>query len=220
MDRSAEPRALPRFVAISPPDAAAAGGHPFLRALHRALEGALPGLLLRLPGVEDAAVLDLGRRVVELLDRAESRPWFAVHDRPHLAVALGADAVHLGHRSLPAERVKQSFGLRVGVSLHRGDAAPDPSHADYAFLGPLRPSPSKPEGSPARRPPLCEEEWRRAREDSALALFALGGVRVEDVPRLRSWGLHGVAAISGVFGAPDPAEAAEAYLRALEGRRP
>lgn len=203
--------ALPRLIALSPGDLVPGSTARFLEALEGALEAGLPGFLLREPGLADGAYLELAAEVAR---RRAGRPlWFAVHDRPHLARALGADAVHLSFRSLRAEELAPWLERSVlrGLSTHASDDPAAWRGADYLFHGPLHATPRK-----ARAlEPLGLEGLERARRLAPCPVLALGGVRPEDVGPLRARGLHGVAVLSGILGAPDPRSATASYLEAL-----
>ena len=122
-----------------------------------------------------------------------------INDRADIAVAAGADGVHLTTRSLPASVVRQSFGdeFLVGVSTHSleeaGRAAQD--GADFVVFGPVFPTASKGEyGEPTGLDTL-------AKVGAGLAPFpvlALGGVTIDRVASCIQVGAAGVAAI-GMF---------------------
>ncbi len=203
---------LPRLIALSPGDLGPADGARFLAALEPALAAGLPGLLLREPGLPERAYLALGEAVAALRARFPSC-WFGVHDRAHLAAALGADALHLSFRSLrPGElRTWLAPDLALGLSTHAGD---EPAHwrgADYLFHGPLHATPSK----AGLQAPIGFEGLVRALAVAPAPVLALGGVTPSDLARLRALGAHGAAVRAGVLGAPDPARATRAYLEAL-----
>lgn len=203
---------LPRLIALSPGELEVGGFRAFLAALERALEAGLPGVLLREPRLTDRAFLDLGREVVRL--RAfQPALWLAVHDRAHLAAELGADALHLSFRSLrPAElRPWLDPELALGLSTHAHDDPGEWAGADYLFHGPLHATPSK----TGRLEPVGFAGLKRALALARRPLLALGGVRPADVREVRRLGAHGVAVLSGVLGAADPARATAAYLESL-----
>lgn len=199
---------LPRLIALSPGTLAADGAPAFLSALARALAAGLPGVLLREPGLSDRHLLALGREVRALASGAGA--WFALHDRAHLAGELRADALHLSFRSLrPGELAWRPPDLALGLSTHAHDDPGAWVGADYLFHGPLRAVPGKP------LVPLGLAGLAAARARTALPMFALGGVQVDDVPALRAAGLHGIAVRTGILGASDPAAATRAFLEAL-----
>jgi thiamine-phosphate pyrophosphorylase len=134
-----------------------------------------------------------------------------VNDRLDVALAAGADGVHLpaagvapgdARRLLPA-------GALVGVSCHSAEdvARARDGGASYAFLSPIFDTPSKREYGP----PLGIDALRRAAR-LGLPLVALGGVGPETAAALRAAGAHGVAAIRAWLSGPDPAAAVRALL--------
>jgi thiamine-phosphate pyrophosphorylase len=203
--------APPRLVALSPGTLERGGRTEFLAALGAALDAGLPGLLLREPGLTDRALLALGAELGAL--RARRPFWFALHDRAHLVAALGAEALHLSFRSLAPREARRALAPEValGLSTHAADARAGWRGVDYLFHGPLHATPSK----AARLAPIGFDGLAAAVAEAPAPLLALGGVRPEDVRRLRALGAHGVAVLSGILGAPDPARAAAAYLEEL-----
>lgn len=203
--------AIPRLIALSPGDLERADGRLFLERVERALAGGLPGLLLREPGLSDRASLALGEALLAL--RARLSFWFAVHDRAHLARALGADALHLSFRSLAPREARRAAGeaLRLGLSTHAGDDPAGWQGCDYLFHGPLHATP-KPHAAPA---PLGLEGLVQSAARARVPVLALGGVRPRDAGGLRARGLHGVAVRSGILQADDPEGAVRSYLEAL-----
>lgn len=204
-------RAPPRLVALSPGTLERGGRAGFLSALVAALEAGLPGLLLREPGLSDRALLALGLEVGAL--RARVPFWFALHDRAHLVAALDAAALHLSFRSLTPSAARTALAAEVtlGLSTHALDARADWRGADYLFHGPLHATPSK----VGRLAPVGFDGLAQAVADAPVPLLALGGVRAEDVARVRTSGAHGVAVLSGILCAADPARATAAYLAEL-----
>lgn len=203
---------LPRLIALSPGGLEMKDCRVFLGALERALAAGLPGLLLREPRLTDRAYLTLGREVARL--RA-SHPglWLAVHDRAHLARELAADALHLSFRSLRPTELRPWLDPRLvlGLSTHAHDDARAWAEVEYLFHGPLHATPSK----AGRLEPLGFAGLERALALACRPLLALGGVMPGDVPRIRALGAHGVAVLSGILTARDPAQATHAYLEAL-----
>jgi thiamine-phosphate diphosphorylase len=198
--------ALPRLVALSPGDLrddSGAAALAFLAALERALGAGLPGLLLREPQLADRDFLALGERVRKLSARAGA--WLAVHDRAHLAAALGADALHLGFRSLAPRELRpwpagaHPCGIALGLSTHAHDDPRAWADADYLFHGPLHATPSK----AGRLEPVGADGLARALAATTRPIRALGGVT------------PGVAVRAGLLPAADPAAATRAYLAGL-----
>jgi thiamine-phosphate pyrophosphorylase len=205
-------RLPPRLLALTPgtlrgseaPDA-------LLEAVEAALSSGLRGVLLREPGLDERAFLELARGLRRLLDAVEGG-WLGVHDRGHLALLAGADGLHLGFRSLPPGRLPAACrALAVGLSAHAADAPARWAGADYLFFGPVRATPSK-EG---RLAPTGFDGLAAAVERSAAPVWALGGLAPEDAAAASAAGARGVATLSGILGARDPGAAARRYTEAL-----
>ena len=192
-----------------------AEAHELIARARSALGGGLRGLLLRVPELDDGAALDLAQELRALLTQLDSPDtWLGLHDRPHLVAAAGADAVHLGFRSLSPARVRGILGpdTAIGFSSHAGDGPQDWRGADYLFHGPVFATPSK----TGLVEPLGASALRAFAASCDLPVWALGGITRSGVAHLAD-GFRpcGVALLSGIIGAPDPGAAAAEMLTAL-----
>jgi thiamine-phosphate pyrophosphorylase len=136
-----------------------------------------------------------------------------VNDRVDVALAAGADGVHLPSDGLlPGDaRRLLAAGALVGVSCHSATdvvRARD-GGASYAFLSPIFDTPSK----RAYGPPIGIEALRAA-APLGLPLVALGGVTIERAPELFAAGARGIAVIRAWLSPPDAAAAVRALLAA------
>ena len=137
---------------------------------------------------------------------------FIVNDSLELAMACGADGVHLGRDDLAiaAARARWPQGI-VGASCYdEAERAIDArgAGADYVAVGSLFASATKPL---AKRAPL--ETIARARELGGLPVAAIGGIDASNAALAIGAGADMVAAISALFDAPDPRTAAAAISR-------
>jgi len=181
--------------------------------LPRAARAGLTDLMIREKDLPGGPLLTLVREAI-----ARARPEgirVTVNDRVDVAIAAGADGVHLGVAGLPAAdaRTLGRGELRVGVSTHSLEElrAASEAVADYVTFGPVFPTASK----AAYGPPVGVPALRRAVDETALPVLALGGITAERAPELRGVGIAGVAAIGAILLAPDPAGAVAAIARAL-----
>jgi thiamine-phosphate pyrophosphorylase len=172
---------------------------------------------IREKDLDGAALLALAREVV-----AVARPHGAavmINDRLDVALAAGADGVHLPESGLSiveARRVAAACGrsIVVGCSRHSaagvGEAAA--AGADLVVLGPIWATPSK----AIFGAPLGLEALTAARAGvGTLAIIAIGGVdTAARAAAARQAGATGVAAIRALWGADDPAAAARALAGA------
>lgn len=134
-----------------------------------------------------------------------------VNDDLDLAVAIGADGVHLGRDDAPLAVARQRLGpdAIVGVSCYaeydRAVAAAA-GGADYVAFGSLFPSPTKPQAPQA---PLAL--LGRARCELALPVCAIGGITLANAGQALAAGSDLLAVISDLAEAPDPQARAAAY---------
>ncbi len=204
------PRALPpALFLLSPGELDQAGAAAFAERV-RALERAgLRGILLRESGLSDRAYLELARQLRAAL-APERGGWLAVHDRAYMAEAAGADAVHLGQRSLAPREVRPwlAQGIAIGFSSHEGDSRSRFEAADYLMHAPIFAVPSKGQG-------IGLVGLGRVVEASPLPVWALGGITPENAGQAMAAGARGVAVQRGLLTAVDPVRAVGEYLRAL-----
>jgi thiamine-phosphate pyrophosphorylase len=206
----------PRVYLVTDPSAGA--GIPVRAA---AALGALPpgsaALQLRDRGANGRDLLALARALREVAGRAGQ--LLLVNDRVDVALAAGADGVHLPAAGIPAAEARRLLGPErlVAVSCHSADdvARARGAGADFATFGPLFDTPSKrPYGAPVG--------LGRLREAAALGLplVGLGGVDAGNAGEVARAGASGVAAIRAWLDAADPAAAVRGLLEAFEkGRR-
>src|SRR5256885_3601197 len=138
-----------------------------------------------------------------------------VNDRLDIALAVGAAGVQLGHGSLAPEDARRlNAGWWIGKSVHdlREAAAAHAGGADYLLVGPVFPTATHP-----ARAPLGSG---RLQEIVAVGLpvVAIGGVTPERIRGLMAEAsIHGVAALTALWHAADPADAARRMLEELNG---
>jgi thiamine-phosphate pyrophosphorylase len=182
------------------------------RALHGAPPGAV-GVQLREKDLPARALAALAREVL-----AVTRPLgvpLLINDRVDVALAVGADGVHLAGHSLEATDARVLLGPErfLGASTHSlaEATAARAGGCDFVTFGPVFVTPSK-----ARYgAPLGVDRLREACEVLApYPVLALGGVTPENAGHCRSAGAAGVSVIRAVLTARDPAAAGRALANA------
>jgi thiamine-phosphate pyrophosphorylase len=165
---------------------------------------------LREKDLDGRALSDLGRALRATTAAAGVRLF--INDRIDVALAVGADGVHLGGTSLaPTEARAIAPMLAVAVSTHGlAEVRAAIGNAAFAVFGPIRETPSK----RAYGPPLGIDALAGAAR-LGLPLLALGGLEARDVPEVLAAGAHGVACIRFVMAATDPASAVRGLCQAL-----
>ena len=144
---------------------------------------------------------------------------FIVNDRADVALAAGADGVHLGQEDLPVELARRVVQAGVvGCSAHsiaQVEEA-DRSSADYIAFGPVFPTQSKKRPGPT----VGLEGLRDARKATRKPLVAIGGITLENARAVIEAGADAVAVISDLLKHPDVATRAQQFLRILNECRP
>lgn len=194
------------------PDAVASD--VLLAKVEQALAGGIAALQYRAKAA-DAARREREARALLALCRAQGVPLI-VNDDLELALAVGADGVHLGREDGDLRAARKRLGTKLlGASCYdRFELAEQAAvaGADYVAFGSVFPSPTKPQAVCA---PL--ELFTRGRALD-VALVAIGGITLCNAGLVFAAGAHSVAVITDLFEAPDIAARARSY-RALSDSR-
>jgi thiamine-phosphate diphosphorylase len=137
-----------------------------------------------------------------------------VNARSDVAAAVAAHGVQLGRDDLaPADARRLMVRGWIGCSIHTLDeaAAAVKEGADFLVVGAVYESASHP-GRPAAGLDLVRQTSRLG-----VPIIAIGGITSARAPQVRDAGGYGVAAISALWDAPDPAAAALDLLRPWAG---
>ncbi len=189
------------------------GGRDLLEVVRQALRAGVRAVQLREKDLPTRDLYHLAEKLLVLTRAAGAA--LLLNDRVDVAMALGADGVHLTRRSLPPKETRDLVGpiKLIGISCHSlADVreAVD-GGADFVVLGPIFETPSK----AAFGPPLTTRALRQARAAAPLPVLAIGGINQARIPDVMANGADGVAVVSAVMGAPDPGAAASELLAAV-----
>jgi len=179
----------------------------------RALPRGAAAVQLRAPGLEAGALLVRARALRPVC--AELGAPLLINDRADVALACGADGVHLPGRGLAAADVRALFARRdrpvwIGRSCHSEAEVAQAARegADYALFSPVWEVPGK-------GPSQGLAALSRAARAAKLPVLALGGVTPENAASALRAGASGVACLRAVLRASDPAAAARALWQAV-----
>ncbi|MEO5339357.1 MAG: thiamine phosphate synthase [Magnetococcus sp. MYC-9] len=179
-----------------------------LQVVEQALAGGVRHLLLREKGLPLPELTALAMALRRLT--MERGAWLLIHDHPELALAVGADGVHLSEQGPETGAVRHLLkplvgGGLLGRSCHSVPAACHAlaAGADYVTLSPLFPTLSHP-GLPA----LGVERFAALRACIPGPVLALGGIHLANVDAALRAGADGVALIRGILENADPCQAA------------
>ena len=191
-------------------------GRSLEMVLEEALKGGVRAIQLREKDLSSRQLYQTG-----LLFRGLTKKYKAqlyINDRFDIALAVRADGVHLGVRSIPVAVVRSVVGNRlcIGVSTHNMEEALEAvkGGTDFITFGPVYETPSKKKYGP----PVGLDELRTVSQTVDIPVFGLGGIDSshEKIHAVKSAGAHGVSMISAIIGAPDVQESTEKILKALE----
>lgn len=145
---------------------------------------------------------------------------FLINDNPALALAIGADGVHLGKEDMPPAEACALLGpdfIIGGTANTFADIAGlVAAGVDYVGLGPFRFTTTKEKLSPILGLAGYAEVLAQCRAAGfAVPVIGIGGVGLADVPALRATGLHGVAVSGAIGSAVNPVAAAGLFVAEL-----
>ena len=188
-------------------------GRDLVWVLERALDGGVKAVQLREKDLSGKELFTLAERVTRLCQRYNAQLF--INDRVDVALAVDAAGVHLGEASIPVPAARSLLGAHrsIGVSTHSLDGArrAEQEGADFVVFGPVYFTPSKadlgvPQGIKALQIIV---------ENISLAVYAIGGIKADNLLEAKSVGSRGVALISAIMSAEDPALAAKQIIALL-----
>lgn len=183
--------------------------------LRAALRGGVDIVQLRMKDASDDAVLAAAADMREVC--ATAGVLFLVNDRPDLAMAAGADGVHVGQDDMPIAAAREVVGedRLVGISTHAPADLAGVAGADYAGVGPVHATPTKP-----GRPAAGLDYVRHAAAHATLPWFAIGGIDPSNVREVLAAGATRIVVVRAITEAADPEGAARALRTAIEQEAP
>lgn len=182
-----------------------------------ALRGGVTLVQLRDKGASTLQLVETGRRLREIT-AAASVP-LVINDRVDVAMAVGADGVHVGHpgqEDMPPEICRRLLGPHaiVGVSVDQVDEAQRAAAAGATYLstGPVYVTQTKSDAGPAAGLALV----RRIRAATSLPLTGIGGIGRDTAGEVIRAGADGVALAGAILAAADPETAARSVRQSVD----
>lgn len=187
-------------------DETIAGGRSHAEIAQQALRGGADVIQLRDKGLSSAELAGVGREIAAIIRKAGA--VFIINDRLDVAIACGADGVHLGQDDMPVSTARQLAppGFIIGVSVGTVEEAVDAERegADYLALSPTFSTASKEDAGPGLGPERLREICRAV----AIPVIAIGGINRRNVRDVIVAGADGIAVISAVVASLDITAAA------------
>jgi thiamine-phosphate pyrophosphorylase len=193
-------------------DESIAGGLSSAEIARRSIAGGADVIQLRDKCLTCAGLAAAGREIAAITRKAGA--VFIVNDRLDVAIACGADGVHLGQDDLRVSTARQLAppGFIIGVSVGTAEEALEAERegADYLALSPTFSTASKVNAGPG----LGLGRLREIRMAVSIPVIAIGGITRQNARDVIAAGAEGIAVISAVVGSPDITAAAR-ELKAL-----
>ncbi len=185
-------------------------GRSHLEVARGALEGGCRLIQLRDKEMTTAEMVKVAEQMRRLT--SEYGAAFIVNDRVDVALAAGADGVHLGPDDMPVQTARRLMGpgavIGASVANVTEAGAAEAAGASYVSVGAIYVTPSKADaGAPVGVGPIGE-----IKRTVSVPVLAIGGITCENVTEVVRAGADGVAVISAVCGAEDMAQATRALL--------
>ena len=181
-------------------DRAWTGKQTLYEQVEAALKGGVTCVQLREKELDETAFLQEAKELCALC-RRYGVP-FLVNDNVEIAIACGADGIHVGQEDLASGEVRRRVGesMILGVSVHTVEEARQAVRdgADYLGLGAVFPTSTKTDVEQ-----MPNETLRAICDAVNVPIVAIGGINRGNILRLAGSGVDGVALVSAIFSAED-----------------
>ena len=188
-------------------------GVTLAQAVEAALDGGVTCLQLREKEASAGEILTLARTLLPLC-RARRVPLL-INDRVDIALAAGADGVHLGQEDLPLPEARALLGPDriLGATAHTVEEAlrAQAEGADYLGVGAMFPT-----GTKTDTVPTSADTLKAICAAVSIPVVAIGGVTAQNLPTLAGTGIAGAAVVSAIFSQSDLTAAARALRTAAD----
>ncbi len=168
-----------------------------ITAVKKALQGGIRAVQLREKDMGTRDLLQLAYKMRNLTEEHDAKLF--INDRFDIALAVGADGVHLTRNSIPVSKVRETVKKRllIGVSTHSLKEARDAERggADFITFGPVYRTPSK----LAYGKPVGIDALKQLNRKMKVPVFAIGGINGSRIKDIRESGAHGAAMIREVL---------------------
>ncbi|MFK0164188.1 thiamine phosphate synthase [Rhizobium sp. NPDC090279] len=162
-------------------------------------------------------MIETGRVLKQILHGTNAR--LIVNDNVEAAIAIGADGLHIGQEDMNAADARRLIGpdmiLGLSVETEALASAIDAGIVDYAGIGPVFATPTKPD----HKQPIGFDGLARIVRLCSVPTVAIGGLKAEHTADVLSAGADGLAVVSAICGQPNPQAAAALIAKAIKEAR-
>ncbi|MBN1369120.1 MAG: thiamine phosphate synthase [Dehalococcoidaceae bacterium] len=193
-------------------DSHSLGGRPHIDLAIELIRAGVKIIQLREKDMPSRQFLDIACRLKSIC--SEAGALLIVNDKLDIALAAGADGLHLGQDDLPVAVARQHlpFDRLIGVSVETVEQAREAEMqgADYIAAQALFPTASK------ECAPIGIEAFKSIRAATAMPLVAIGGINIDNIDQVISAGADSAAVIRGVTLNPDPCNVCRQMITRFE----
>jgi thiamine-phosphate pyrophosphorylase len=189
------------------------GKRPHIKVAEELIKGGASVIQLRDKFTPKAELLPIAQKLQKLC--ADKNVLFIVNDHLDIALACGADGLHLGQEDLPVSVTRRllPMDMILGCSVNTVEQAKsaEADGADYIAVGSMYPTTSK------EKPEVVGvERLKQVRGVVSLPLVAIGGINKDNTSEVAANGADAVAVISALLGAKDIAQATRRIINSFE----
>ena len=181
-------------------------GQTLAMQVEECLKGGVTFVQLREKNVSDEAFLAEAREVKKITDLYQIP--FVINDNVEVALACGADGVHIGQKDQPVAEVRKKVGPHkiVGVSAQTVEQArqAEADGADYLGVGAVFPTSTKKDADT-----LSFQQLQAICQAVSIPVVAIGGIDENNVEQLKGIGIDGIAVVSAIFSKADIRQASK-----------
>ena len=182
------------------------GGRPLEEIIIQALKGGISFVQLREKEISTRSFVEEAGRIKQLLE--PYKVPLIINDRVDVAVACGAEGVHIGQEDMPYEIVRKIMGKKaiIGLSVETWEDVVASQKLDVSYIGvsPIFATPTKTDTKGA----WGLEGLARIKAFSRHPLVAIGGINESNVSEIVMAGAECIAVVSAICASPDPEAAA------------
>jgi len=174
----------------------------FFNVIEYAVSGGVDIIQLREKSNNERKILSLAKEIKKII--SDTDVLFLINDRVDLALAADADGVHLGQDDLPVSEARKITpeGFIIGLSTHSPDQgkAGIATGTDYLGIGPVFPTPTKPDYKPAG---LEYVSWAKDNLKN-IPYFAIGGIDESNINKVTDAGAKRIAVVRVIMNSYNP----------------
>lgn len=191
------------------------GDEPDLETIaQEAIDGGVSIIQMREKRASSSKLFALAQRFKSVCEK--NHIPLIINDRLDIALAVGADGVHLGQEDIPCRVAKEIMGERiVGVSVSCVQEALEAQSqgADYLGVGAMYATESKKDAKI-----VSLQELREIRKATSLPIVIIGGLNEENISLFKNEGIEGIAVISAILHSKDRERSARRLKEIWESR--